>query len=320
MPMKRFPFLPLLGLVLLAAGVLKGYAVATADLLPLREVHPWSTDWFSMGLVEMELALGLWLVSGLYARPARWAGVAIFALFFEVSLYQTLMGQPSCGCLGKLTVPPWLMAPFDLAAVFGLLAWPHPGVPSRTIWSHPWRFAGLLVLFVVLGVPGLLAMNRYRPDAGLVNRDLRLWDTLDVIFDRPTQADILDLVQRRTSLKLEVDKSLAARPTIFGAMSFHDAQAGAVMDLVADTQREKAYWEPTEQGYRLTQPPYWRTLNYWWLGGILAAVALAGFGVVYVWVRLAQRRPESRDRLQRESNRANVQNPRMAESSQGDDS
>jgi hypothetical protein len=318
--MKRFPVLLPLGTVLLAAGVLKGYAVATADLASLREVHPLSTDWLAMGLVELELALGLWLVSGLYARQARWAGVAVFLLFFQISLYQAIMGQQSCGCLGKLTVPPGFMAPFDLAAIFGLLAWPPTAASARTVRSHPWRFAGLVALFAVVGISGLLAMNRYRPDAqlGLLKRDMRLWDKLDLIFDRPTQAGILELLQRRISLRLDGDEPLASRPIIFGPMTFHDAPAGAVMDLLARGQRERTYWAPTEFGYCLRQPPYWRTLNYWWIGGGFAAVALAGFGIGYAVIRFGRRTRKSLSSSQQKNAPISVQNPRVMEPSTGD--
>ena len=58
--------LALLGLVLFGASVLKGHELATG---PVAEDGLLTSRWFLVGLVELELALGLWLIVGLY--PAR---------------------------------------------------------------------------------------------------------------------------------------------------------------------------------------------------------------------------------------------------------
>jgi hypothetical protein len=74
-----------------------------------------STRPFLTGLILYEIALGLWLISGLHAPVARIVTGLTFIAFFEVSLYQALVGEGSCGCLGRVTVSPWIMAGVDLA-------------------------------------------------------------------------------------------------------------------------------------------------------------------------------------------------------------
>jgi hypothetical protein len=67
--------------------------------------------------VEVEVLLGLWLLSGWWQPAARVAALGFFAILAGVSLYLALDGQASCGCLGRLPANPWLTFAIDLAAV-----------------------------------------------------------------------------------------------------------------------------------------------------------------------------------------------------------
>jgi hypothetical protein len=116
----------LLSAVLLTATALKMHQLATG---PVVENSLFTTRWFLIGLVEFELALGLWLLIGAYPRQARLAALMAFAVFCVVSLYQALSGEESCGCFGKAPVSPWYTALFDLAAVAALWFW-HPETAS----------------------------------------------------------------------------------------------------------------------------------------------------------------------------------------------
>lgn len=113
------------GLLLVAAGALKGY-VATS---PLAGSSLLFSRWFLIGAVECEIVLGLWLVCGLAPRVAWRAALAAFAAFAGVSLYRGLTGAESCGCFGALSIGPWWTFAGDVAAVCALAWWwpPRPG-------------------------------------------------------------------------------------------------------------------------------------------------------------------------------------------------
>src|SRR5947209_5245125 len=70
------------GFVLLVAALAKGHELATA---PVADKDIWTSRWFLIGVVELELFLGLWLVSGLYARAARYVALTCFTAFLVVS-------------------------------------------------------------------------------------------------------------------------------------------------------------------------------------------------------------------------------------------
>src|SRR5580658_568080 len=50
--------------------------------------------------VTMELALGLWLASGVNIRQARQIALIAFAIFACVSLFNVFRQASSCGCFG----------------------------------------------------------------------------------------------------------------------------------------------------------------------------------------------------------------------------
>jgi hypothetical protein len=111
-----------LGSVLLAAAALKAHQFAFGAI---AESSLFTSRWFLIGLIELELALGLGLLLGLYPRQARFAALACFTTFGVVSLQQALAGRASCSCFGALNVRPWYTFLFDVAAVVALGQW-HP--------------------------------------------------------------------------------------------------------------------------------------------------------------------------------------------------
>jgi hypothetical protein len=117
--------LKVLGLLLLTAAVLKGHELLT---VPVGNRDFWSWRPFLICQVEFELALGLWLVSGV-CQPLAWlAGVACFGLFCGVTLHQVLKGDASCGCFGVVRVPPWVtLLAVDVPALVMLARFPPPG-------------------------------------------------------------------------------------------------------------------------------------------------------------------------------------------------
>jgi thiol-disulfide isomerase/thioredoxin len=133
--------LKVLGLLLLTAAVLKGHELLT---VPVANKDLWSWRPFLIFQVEFELALGIWLLSGLFKRLAWLAALTCFSLFCCVTLYKGLTGAASCGCFGRIHVNPWItLAAMDLPAVVALSLF-HPVFPFGPLLS-------LLRRIVILG-------------------------------------------------------------------------------------------------------------------------------------------------------------------------
>ena len=73
---------------------------------------PFATDSFLssprllVATIELEIVLGLWLLSGWLPRAVWMTTLAFFGILAAVSLYLALEGQQSCGCFGRVTVSP----------------------------------------------------------------------------------------------------------------------------------------------------------------------------------------------------------------------
>jgi hypothetical protein len=88
-----------LGLVLLVAAALKTHQLAV-ESNPESSLIP--SHWFRIGLVELELGLGLGLLLGIYPRQIRLAAVICFTTFAAVALQQALAGKACCSYFGAL--------------------------------------------------------------------------------------------------------------------------------------------------------------------------------------------------------------------------
>jgi hypothetical protein len=139
-----------LGLVLLIAAALKGYELAikpTADTSLLRY------RWLAAALVEFELFLGLWLLSGVYQGHARVVALVAFAVFLCANLYQALSGEESCGCFGAVRISPWLTLIFDFLACAALWAFRPLSVSGTSAASPRWRLLTTVAASIAVGVP-----------------------------------------------------------------------------------------------------------------------------------------------------------------------
>ncbi|MBW7989259.1 MAG: hypothetical protein FVQ84_04480 [Planctomycetes bacterium] len=115
----------ILAIVLLAAAVLKGWQLLTE---PVANNDIWSYRPFLILTVEFELALAIWLLSGLFKKAAWLAGLLCFSAFSVVTLYKALTGADSCGCFGSVHINPWItLLIIDLPAVMALLIF-RPGL------------------------------------------------------------------------------------------------------------------------------------------------------------------------------------------------
>jgi uncharacterized membrane protein YphA (DoxX/SURF4 family) len=124
-----------LGLVLLAAGVLKAHdgptvtaiSIAGYRILPAPLVAP-----FAVGLPYIEMLLGGYLVAGLFTRTAAWVASAQFVVFaVAVGSLVVRHIRADCGCFGSgvATPPSWGHVALDvaLAAAAGFVALTAPG-------------------------------------------------------------------------------------------------------------------------------------------------------------------------------------------------
>src|SRR5437667_10683941 len=87
------------GLLLTAAALklhgLRVGAVSSLGILAAPE--------FQVAVVEFEIFLGIWLLSGKGAIGAWLTALGTFATFAAVSAYQGSIGQATCGCFGRLS-------------------------------------------------------------------------------------------------------------------------------------------------------------------------------------------------------------------------
>lgn len=147
-------------IVLPVAAVLKGHQLATE---PVAGDSLFTYRWSMVLQVEFELALGLWLLSGLWRRLAWATALVCFVFFSGVTLHKGLSGETSCACFGVVEVSPWITLALDLSIVT-LLAIFHPPLRSRQTTTRPrWRLGLAAAALAAVGVPLGLAGALYRP-------------------------------------------------------------------------------------------------------------------------------------------------------------
>jgi hypothetical protein len=106
------------GVFLLTAACLKAHGLFTD---PLAQDSLLFTPRLLIATIEIEILLGLWMLSGWAARASRLAALTFFGTLAAASLYLALDGQPSCGCLGRVTLSPWWSFGLDVAILATLL-------------------------------------------------------------------------------------------------------------------------------------------------------------------------------------------------------
>lgn len=130
-----------------------------------------------------EWCLAVWLISRIWPRLAHRAVVGLMAVFCGVSLWSFWQGAGSCGCFGRVPVPPLLTAGFDIAAaVLLFLAGPCPTLDhlsrKRMLVAGVVALAGssAMLLAVLSYEPGrLTAGNSIAGDARHVVLDVESW-------------------------------------------------------------------------------------------------------------------------------------------------
>jgi methylamine utilization protein MauE/peptidase C39-like protein len=119
----------LLGLLLIAAGLLKGFEEA-AQIVAAGGGNFTHRAWQGV-IPAAEIAFGLWLLIALAPKISWWLLMACFIAFLGANLDKAISGEETCGCFGRFDMNPWLMFSFDLAVVLVLpFALPTESSPS----------------------------------------------------------------------------------------------------------------------------------------------------------------------------------------------
>ncbi len=168
----------LLAVVLLLAGGLKAYQLATEPVIGTGLLD---SRWLLMATVEFELFFGLWLLSGILPKLTWTAALGLFGVFTCVSFYKAITGYATCGCFGRVQVNPWYTTTLDVSIVLSLLRWPPKGQESLfsiDLRHLPIRAAGVLAAWLLVGLPAAVAMGSYSEstlsDAGEIIGDGKL--------------------------------------------------------------------------------------------------------------------------------------------------
>jgi hypothetical protein len=138
--------------VLLGGGLLlaAGLKADGFRLDPLAQDSFLSSPRLLIATIEVEIILGLFLLCGLAPRAAWASALAFFSLLIPVSLFIAVSGQASCGCLGRVSVNPWITFAIDVA-VITTLALCRPPPESRKRW--PSALDG--IVRILLGAAGI---------------------------------------------------------------------------------------------------------------------------------------------------------------------
>lgn len=104
----------LLGIFLLVTAGLKIHGLIVD---PYGQENFLTTPWMQLLVIEVEVLLGLWLLSGIQQRLALFASLIVFIGFACLSFYLAWQGQEDCGCFGKVKVSPWLTFGLDVVIV-----------------------------------------------------------------------------------------------------------------------------------------------------------------------------------------------------------
>jgi hypothetical protein len=87
---------------------------------PVARVGVFASPGFQTLVIQFELVLGLWLLSGKWLAGAWLTSVATFSVFASFSCYSGLIGQATCGCFGTIHASPWWAFGIDVGILISL--------------------------------------------------------------------------------------------------------------------------------------------------------------------------------------------------------
>lgn len=161
-------------LLLFAAACLKAWPLITGQALETQ-----ATSLGKLILIQGEILLALWLVSEVASAWAFRTAIVFFAGAACVNLRSIWLGEVSCGCFGKVEVPPWVSFWINGVAITALvLIRPRflGGMVANAVASVKsvgW-VAPVCVLILVGGATGTFMWNSFRPVVIEVSREIDL--------------------------------------------------------------------------------------------------------------------------------------------------
>lgn len=194
------------------AGAALLVAAATKVVLPAGQLHG--------PLILGEALMGLWLVSGWKCNISGWLAAALFAVFAAVSSWKAIQGLESCGCFGRLVVPPWLTASMNVSLLAALVASFYPSEsaskPRTAFTSGCFAFTVTFALMVVatIAIPSASQSLRvHEPHHWLqkplpiggdieIDADLRMghWELVFYRHDCPRCVEVFDRYAERRKM------------------------------------------------------------------------------------------------------------------------
>jgi len=115
-------------------------------------------------VVQLELLVAAWLVSGWRPKFATRSAAVLFSTFAGFSLIIALAGRETCGCFGSVPVSPWITFSLDMLLVGVLLTLPVGKLTGLLITSP--RVLCTLAIYLLLAAFSLGYMLTHRPLAG----------------------------------------------------------------------------------------------------------------------------------------------------------
>lgn len=140
--------------LLLTAAILK---LAGRNESPMPAIGWFGQPWVQLAVIQCEIVLAVWLVSGWFQRGAWLVAIAAFTSFAGINAYIGWHGVASCACFGRFEARPWHVFALDAGIVLlaGIFR-PHP--PSlRKFARVESRRVVLQGAGCVLGFGGVLA-------------------------------------------------------------------------------------------------------------------------------------------------------------------
>src|SRR5262249_37499031 len=132
-----------------------------------------AATWFQVAVIQFEILLGIWLLSGWNPLACWFVTCATFLGFAAINFHSIYTGQTSCNCFGAIQVNPWYAVALDMAVLFSLFA-ARPNFTTRGYRSAPRLQAilsagGLAIpIFLVLGLLAAVSFAAFgSPEAAL---------------------------------------------------------------------------------------------------------------------------------------------------------
>jgi hypothetical protein len=188
----------------IAAGLLLIFAAVAKWRSPIDDGILTATfltiPWFRILIILVEAGVGLWLISGIFAKISRFAAIICFAAFLSIALYEKYAGAASCGCFGNLHIHPIYTAGLD-AFIFIALAFSASHSLHGLQWQKPILLIPLTAATVAVAMLAVMLTTQPALPAGVDNDNSGRLIVLEAEKWIGKPLPILKYIDRREALK-----------------------------------------------------------------------------------------------------------------------